>query len=245
MKRTSGQTPSTHIEIQASTIGQAWAILVGTVLGRGLNTVDEGRRRKSVDHVHLHIDRQAWPDTVLQQFSPTHNMQLMVDFTFQRRRLYDIDVVKSFTTHAKSYHQRIVEGKMLEFVVSRLARIPESKKAVMVFPTYDDYRAVLKHPRNDYLPCIVAIQFRLCGHGRTKTLNTVFFSRSMDVFQKGHGNLASIVLLSQAVAERLQRRKKWNIQLGRLEGMITDVHIYRESWPEARKAIRRYQKALV
>lgn len=245
MKSPSLRTSSAYTDVSAPTIGHVWITLIEALLRRGQITKDEGRVRRSINHVHLHIDRQRWPDSILQQFSPTKNMELMVDFTFRRRQLYDIDVVKSFTNHAKSYHQRIVEGKMLEFVVSRLARIPESKKAVMVFPTYADYRAVLKHPRNDYLPCIVAIQFRLHGRGRTKTLDTIFFSRSMDVFQKGHGNLASMVLLSQLLAQTMRRRKGWQIQLGRLEGLITDAHIYRESWAEARKTIRLYRKARI
>ncbi len=242
MKRPSLRTLSAYTDIHAPTIGRAWIRLVEAILRHGQITKDEGRRRKSIGHVHLHIDQQNWPDADLQQFSSINNMQLMVDFTFRRRRLYDIDVVKSFTSHAKSYHQRIVEGKMLEFVVNRLARIPESKKAVMVFPTYDDYQAVLKHPQNDYLPCIVAVQFRLRGRGRTKTLDTIFFSRSMDVFQKGHGNLASMVLLSRLLAQTLGRRKGWKIRLGRLEGLINDAHIYRESWVEARKTVRQYRK---
>lgn len=242
MKSPSFRTSSAYTDISAPTIGHAWITLIEAVLRDGRVTKDEGRVRRSTNHAHLHIDRQRWPDSILQQFSPTKNMELMVDFTFRRRQLYDIDVVKSFTNRAKSYYQRIVEGKMLDFVVSRLARIPESKKAIMVFPTYADYQAVLKHPQNDYLPCIVAIQFRLHGRGRTKILDTIFFSRSMDVFQKGHGNLASMVLLSQLLAQALRRRKGWQIRLGRLEGLITDAHIYQESWTEAWKAVRQYRK---
>ena len=35
---------------------------------------------------------------------------------------------------------------MVDFVIQRLTKIPGSKKAVMVFPTYEDYEAVLSSP---------------------------------------------------------------------------------------------------
>ncbi|EFD14181.1 predicted protein, partial [Mycobacterium tuberculosis T46] len=89
----------------------------------------------------------------------------------------------------KATHRRIKEGRMIEFVIERLSLIPESKKAVVVFPTYEDYAAVMRNHRDDYLPCLVSIQFRLLPDGKDYVFHTTFYSRSMAAWQKGHGNL--------------------------------------------------------
>lgn len=73
---------------------------------------------------------------------------------------------------------------MIEFVIERLSLIPESKKAVVVFPTYEDYAAVMRNHRDDYLPCLVSIQFRLLPDGKDYVFHTTFYSRSMDAWQK-------------------------------------------------------------
>ncbi|MET2931742.1 hypothetical protein ABXU93_17685, partial [Mycobacterium tuberculosis] len=142
-----------------------------------------------------------------------------------------------FSRGAKSYHRRIKEGRMIEFVIERLSLIPESKKAVVVFPTYEDYAAVMRNHRDDYLPCLVSIQFRLLPDGKDYVFHTTFYSRSMDAWQKGHGNLLSIAKLSDWVRENVSARIGRKIMLGPLDGMICDVHIYKETYAEACKRL--------
>src|SRR5690606_1979276 len=147
--------------------------------------------------------------------------------TFEEPKMVDIDVNPSFGPGAKSYYTRIKEGKMLEFASKRLSTIPESKKAVIVFPTYEDYDAVLKNPWNDYLPCIVAVQFRMVppgGSGRYHR-NTIFFAGSLDICQKGLGNFVAIARMSDSVAKEVSKNTGREITLGAMEGFITDVHL--------------------
>jgi thymidylate synthase len=167
----------------------------------------------------------------------------MINFTFSEPVIKDIDVVKSFKKGAKSYYQRIKEGRMLDFVIKRLSLFPESKKAVIVFPTYADYAKIFTDQYiNDYLPCIVAIQFRLMESKADYSLNTTFYARSIDAFQKSHGNLLSIAKLSEVIARGLEKNLQKKIKLGFLDGFIADAHIYKETWKSAKETLKQYSK---
>ncbi|MEA3378882.1 MAG: thymidylate synthase [Nanoarchaeota archaeon] len=131
---------------------------------------------------------------------------------------------------------------MIDFVVKRLSMFPESKKAVIVFPNNKDYQAVLAAPKDDYLPCIVSVQFRLLNHGKGFIMNTIFHARSIDAFQKSHGNITAIALLSEEVAKRLEKNLGKPVKVGPLNGMITDAHIYDETIEEAKKVLKAFKK---
>ena len=157
--------------------------------------------------------------------------------------MYDFDVNPSFSKGSKSYYARLEEGKMMDYVVERLSLIPESKKAVISFIHWDDYSAVLANPKNDYLPCITTIQFRLIENDNDGfKMNTIFTARSMDIFQKGVGNLIAIATMSEKIAERLEKNLNKKIEIRSLDGMITDAHIYTENIYDAQELLKKYKK---
>lgn len=229
-------------EVFAPTLGSAWIELLAMVYRKGKEDFDEARRRRALENIRVKSACQTLPDSLIDIYASKENLEAMIGFTFSEDTIRDIDVVKSFHTGAKSYCKRIKEGKMMEFVIERLTRIPESKKAVMVFPTYEDYQAVMNNHGDDYLPCIVAVHFRLAKTGSKLSLNTSFFARSMDVFQKGPGNIISIAMLSETIARELQRRLKTEIGLGFLDGLIADGHIYEESLESVGQVISSYER---
>lgn len=227
--------------VHGRTIGECWLDLVRTVNKFGNVCYDEGRKRKALYNVRLKSKTQLLPDKIICNFADKDKIQAMIKLTFAEDKMYDIDKTPSFNNGAKSYHKRIKEGKLIDFVVSRLTRIPESKKAVIVFPTYEDYVAVIKNPKNDYLPCLVSLQFRLIKQNGKFTLNTNFYFRSIDVFQKAPGNLITICMLSKIVAEKISKkmfRRSDNIQLGYLDGLIADAHIYANTNNEIENLLR-------
>ena len=118
-------------------------------------------------------------------------------------------------------------------VIKRLTKIPESKKAVMVFPTYEDYEAVLTSPWNDYLPCITALQFRINEKLGEKYLDLTLFMRSWDCFQKGAGDLNVVCMLADEIIKELTKTLKQEIKYGRIDGLVTDVHIYENTFENA------------
>ncbi|KBB08528.1 hypothetical protein AO41_02753, partial [Mycobacterium tuberculosis M1787] len=148
------------VQIYGATIGDTWAGLVRAVLDLGSQCFDEDRERIALSNVRIKSSVQNYPDLTIEEHCNSDQLKAMLDFMFNTDTMEDIDVVKSFSRGAKSYHRRIKEGRMIEFVIERLSLIPESKKAVVVFPTYEDYAAVMRNHRDDYLPCLVSIQFR-------------------------------------------------------------------------------------
>ncbi len=224
--------------ISTNTIGEAWHELFSTVLEHGAVEFDEGRERLALQMVRIHSKSQNFPDAIIQKFGNEKNLQSIIELTFGDRTMYDVDVVKSFTVGAKSYFARLEEGRMVEFVVDRLSIIPESKKAVIVFPTYEDYRAILTNHTNDYLPCIVSIQYRMRPNNGGWLLNTIFNMRSLDAYQKAHGNLAAMAILTSNIAEQISKRLGVEVVPGTIDGLIVDAHIYNETVSEAKDKVQ-------
>ncbi len=229
--------------IYGKSIGEIWISLVEAILKYGEISYDEKRKRKALINVRIKSKTQEINDKIIEKYADKEKTKAMIDFTFSKEIIEDIDSVKSFQNSAKSYYHRIKEGRMIEFVIKRLSLIPESKKAVIVFPTYEDYTKIFQdHYVNDYLPCIVTIQFRLVKDKQEYILNTNFYARSIDGFQKAHGNLISIAMLSNVIAEELGKKLNKKITLGFLDGMIADAHIYEDTIKQAEDTLKNYKK---
>jgi thymidylate synthase len=229
--------------IYGDTIGEMWIGLVKAVVSSGVHSLDESRERLALPNLRVKSAAQNFPDQIIEKYSNGEQLKAMIDFMFEKEVMEDIDVVKSFSPGAKSYRKRIKEGRLVDFVIERLSLIPESKKAAIVFPTYDDYAAVMRNHGDDYMPCLVSIHFRLSPREFGYALNTTFFSRSMDVWQKGHGNFLSVAMLSDHIAKALSFRLGETVHLGFLDGMIADGHIYEEKYSEARAMVEEYDGA--
>lgn len=228
--------------IDAKSIGQAWFDLVDAIIAHGEKTFDEGRERLCLQNVRIHIDSPKLPDLLINKYANKKNINDIIHLTFNGETMYDFDVKPSFSPGAKSYYARLKEGKMIEFVVERLSKIPESKKAVISFIHWDDYKSVLANPYDDYLPCIVSIQFRLLPTNNGYAMNVVFNSRSIDAYQKSNGNMIAIVMLANNISEELSSKIGKHVFLNSIDGLITDAHIYQECYGDARKLVSNYKK---
>lgn len=227
-------------EIWGKTIGNAWISLIKAIIQDGNLSYDEERQRLALGPVRIHVEQLRSPDPIIHQFADHSNLQKMIELVFSEPVMVDIDKTPSFRGEPKSYFQRIQDGKMIDFIVQRLTRIPESKKAVMIFPTYEDYEQVLNNPKNDYLPCLVSLQFRLIPIKKGYRLNTIAFFRSIDVFQKASGNFETIAMLAQEIQNKLEESGNQNlssIESGNFDVLITDAHLYENTLEEARELI--------
>jgi len=233
------------IQISGPTIGVMWANLVKVILEKNETSYDEKRERIAVQNVRVKAHSQNFPDPTIESLCDAEQLKDMLGFMFEYDRMKDIDVVASFSPGAKSYCYRIKEGRMVEFVIERLSLIPESKKACIVFPTYEDYAAIMENHLDDYLPCLVSIQFRLLPKDGGYVMHTNFYSRSMDPWQKGHGNFIAIAMLSDHIAKEISKRIGKSIELGPLDGMICDAHIYKEKYEEARSRMANWSEPVV
>lgn len=229
--------------IYGETIGGVWLSLIEAIIKNGVLTEDEDRKRFSLQNIRIKSATQSFPDVLIEKYGNKKNIDEIIELTFTKDIMRDFDVVPSFSPGSKSYYARIKDWEMLDFVVARLAEIPESKKAIMSFVRQEDYQRVLDRPKDDYLPCITTIQFRLIKMNGDKGyhMNTLFNARSIDAYQKAGGNFAAISLLSKEVVERLKEKLKINVWVGPLDGFITDAHIYQETIDGAREVIQSYK----
>ena len=225
-------------------IGSAWLSLVESLLKNGQITKDEGRERLCLQNIRVRSATQTFPDPLIEKYGNKDNVNDILSLTFEKDIMHDFDVVPSFSPGSKSYYARIKDWSMIDFVVKRLSEIPESKKAIMSFIREEDYVQVLGTPKDDYLPCITTIQFRLIkmDKGRGYHMNTIFNARSIDAYQKSGGNFAAIAVLSKEIAKKLEKNLKMPVWTGALDGIIADAHIYNETIEEAKKIIGLYKK---
>lgn len=222
--------------IEAQSLGEAWLGLVEACIKNGDLEYDENRARFALHGVRVIINNYTHPDNdpIIQKYANQESIASMRKLAFEADTMADFDITPSFRTGAKSYKKRLEEGKMIDFVVHRLTRIPESKKAVMVFPTYEDYENVKNSPFNDYLPCIVSLQFRLHKVKENEyTMNTHFFMRSQDAYQKNISDLVVFADITHVVAKKLEQSLGVNIKTGVMDGYITDAHVYKNTYNEA------------
>ncbi|MBU1043895.1 MAG: hypothetical protein KJ915_05800 [Candidatus Omnitrophica bacterium] len=227
------------VQINANSIGEAWVSMVEAIINEGSASYDEERKRTALQNLRLKVNQQNSSDPIFEQFANKENLNHMKNLMFNKAEMFDFDVVPSFSKGAKSYYQRITEGKMFDFVIKRLSYIPESKKAVMVFPTYEDYKQVLENQKDDYLPCLVAFQTRLLKMSDDYYIqNNIFFMRSWDAFQKAPGNLLTMVMLSEKISRGLSLALGKEVKLGSLDGLITDAHIYEETIEDAKNLLK-------
>ncbi|MBR3329385.1 hypothetical protein IKG29_02550 [Candidatus Saccharibacteria bacterium] len=219
--------------VYGKTLGELWLDIVETVLKNGVFELDENRGRYAVRNLRFTAERANPNDCLIKKYGDAKKIQAMQKIFFEEDEIKDFDITPSFRNGAKSYKKRLEEGDMINFVVSRLTKIPESKKAVMVFPTYEDYQAVLSSPWNDYLPCITALQFRVNHRKNKDFLDLTLFMRSWDGFQKGAGDLTVVSMLGEIIRKKLEKNLNKKIQIGRLDGLVTDVHIYENTYERA------------
>lgn len=228
--------------ILGNSIGEAWMDLLRALIEKGERSKDEKRDRISLQNVRIRINKFKVPDDILERYGDKEKIDGIIYLTFKGDEMYDFDIVPNFTPGPKSYYARMKEGKMFEYVVDRLSTIPESKKAVMSFINWKDYELVMADHYDDYLPCICAVQFRLIKKRVGWEMTTVWYSRSLDGFQKGNGNILSIAMLSLGVAKQVSEKLKVPVICGVVDGFITDVHIYGECFNEAEKLLKKYDQ---
>ncbi|MBF1031976.1 MAG: hypothetical protein HXK99_03845 [Candidatus Nanosynbacter sp.] len=219
--------------VYGETLGELWLDMVETILKNGQFELDENRGRFAVRNLRFTAGVANPDDELIKKYGDKAKIDAMKAVVFGSDTMKDFDITPSFRNGAKSYKKRLEEGKMMEFVIERLAKIPESKKAVMVFPTYEDYIAVLNIPWNDYLPCITALQFRVNQRLGKNYLDLTLFMRSWDGFQKGAGDLTVVSMLGSKVRKALEKKLSIKIETGRLDGLVTDVHIYENTYEAA------------
>lgn len=225
--------------IYGKTIGEVWLGLVKYIVEKGEPMPDEQRFRLACQNVRIKSETQIFPDPLIAKYGNKKNLEEILALTFLREKMRDCDVNPSFSDGPKSYYARLKEGRILEYIIDRLGFIPESKKGVIVFPEWKDYERVLENQLDDYFPCLIAIQYRMIEQKDGWLMNTFFYSRGIDAYQKAHGNLAAIAILSNKLAPKISQKLQETVKVGFLDGYIMDAHIYGETIDGAKELLRK------
>lgn len=224
--------------ISGKTLGDTWLNLIKEVINNGEIIPDEKRDRLAIQCVRIKSATQNLPDKIIAKYGNKDNIKQLLDMTFGSKEMHDFDVVPSFSDGAKSYYARLAESDFINYAVERLVKIPESKKAIMVFPEWEDYKKVRQNHFDDYLPCIVSVQFRMIENkDGSWIMNTIFFARSADAFQKFNANMVAMAMLTKMIAKKVEKGLGRKVCIGFLDGFCTDFHIYSETIEDAKKLI--------
>ena len=229
--------------IYGQTIGEVWLKLTKHISLYGDLLPDEKRDRRAVQCVLVKTETQKFPDVLIEKYGNKKNVEDLVKMTLEKKEMHDFDVIQNFSDGPKSYYARIKESKAIEYVIERLSEIPESKKAIIIFPEWKDYTEVLKSQYDDYFPCLISIQFRMIEQeDESWIMNTIFNSRSSDVYQKLNGNMVAIAMISKKVANKVSKNIDKKIKIGYMQGFITDAHIYGENFKEVENLLKKYDE---
>jgi len=227
--------------VYGKTIGDVWLKLTKHTFLYGELMPDEKRERRAEQCIIVKTETQKLPDVLIEKYGNKKNVEDLVKMTFEQETMHDFDVVQNFSDGPKSYHGRLKESKGLEYVIARLSEIPESKKAIIIFPEWNDYDEVLKSQYDDYFPCLISVQFRMIEQeDKSWIMNTIFNMRSSDVYQKLNGNMVSIAMMTKIVSEKVAKSIDKIVKIGYMQGFITDGHVYEENFEEVQKIIKKY-----
>ena len=64
--------------------------------------------------------------------------------------------------------------------------------------------------------------------------------RSCEGFQKGAGDMIVTSMLGDIVRKQLEQKLNIKIEPGRLDGLVTDVHIYENTYEKAQQVVFDY-----
>ena len=114
--------------VYGETLGEMWLQMVETILMNGSFELDENRGRFAVKNLRFASGTTDINDKLIEKYGDQEKISAMKRVVFESDTMTDFDITPSFRNGAKSYKKRLEEGKMIDFVVNRLAKIPESKK---------------------------------------------------------------------------------------------------------------------
>jgi thymidylate synthase len=195
------------IEIEAVTIGEAWAGLVSRVVQSGSPMGDEG---SEVLGVRVTFPASCERDPIVQQFGDPAMIAEM-------QKVFFTDAPNELG-HTYANLMRGPDGRQdLQDVIALLRRNHVTKRAVVTFCPAGD----------GMVPCINVVQFML----RAGQLQTAYFSRGQDVYMKFYADALCIASMVQTVARGV------GVPAGQITGLIASGHIYHRDMQAVRRLL--------
>ena len=88
-------------------IGSTWLSLVEVIVKNGQLTVDENRKRYSLQNIRIRSATAAKIDPLIKKYANQESIKKIVDLTLNEEIMHDIDITPSFSPGSQSYFARI------------------------------------------------------------------------------------------------------------------------------------------
>jgi thymidylate synthase len=200
------ETAPADVDIDATTIGEAWIEIADQILHAGRVSSYDGLPIREVMTVTLRISHPDPDDPVIDRYADVERLAWMrANFT-DRARVAALGDADSYATRLYDYDH--TGRNQIAWVVERLRSDPASRSATITTfqPTTD----------TSYIPCVSMLDFWL----PTGVLELVVYAHSIDFGAKGYGNLVQLAELQHYVAGEL------GVAVGRLTMIVKSAHVY-------------------
>jgi thymidylate synthase len=188
-------------KLKSRTLGEAWLDLVRQTMEKGNRLAEEGYE---VLNVQTAFPAANGPDAVLEQFGDKRIIEEMHKVFFLEG--------ENALGHSYAGKMRGPAGRRdLQDVITLLRAEPFSKRAVVTLCGSGDGE----------VPCINVIQFLV----RDGKVETIYFARGQDAFQKFYADGLCVAAMAERVAAGL------GLPAGTVTGFIASSHVYDRDLP--------------
>ena len=217
------------LHLVENNVVRAWAKLLDAVMTWGyLKDSEYGEKQKQL----LGTEVVLYAEEALRN---VHNMEKY--FTREELERHVESLIRGVKGAIYSYGDRLrrhpLAGDQLEFMVSRLAASPNTRRAVVL--TWD----FKQDPASKDPPCLLVVQGDL---SRGKYSQLAYF-RSHDAYAGWPVNVYGLLRLMELIARQLSERTGSAIRPGFLVVYSASLHVYEHDWLRARDVIEKEKRS--
>lgn len=206
-----------HVQIEASTIGEAWIRVASAIVEHGAAGDWEGRPMVEMFRVTLVITSPKADDPLITRHGDPDRLAWMRANFIDAARVAELGGADSYATRLFDYAH--TGRDQVRWVIDRIAANPSTRDATIT--TFE--------PLTDaaYVPCVSLLDFWL-GAG---ALQLDIYAHSIDFGTKGYANLVELAALQTRVAADL------HVPAGTLTMTVKSAHIYETDLAAMRRLV--------
>lgn len=205
------------MNIEATTIGEAWIRIASAILNHGVDGDWEGAPIVEVFRANLAVSSPAVDDPIIAEHGDPERLAWMrANFT-DRSRVAELGDSDSYATRLHDYAH--AGRDQVRWVIDHIAANPSTRDAtITTFQPLTD---------TAYVPCVSLLDFWLLQG----SLQLDVYAHGIDFGTKGYANLVELAALQSRVAADLRK------PVGALTMNVKSAHIYRTELEAMRRIV--------
>lgn len=203
---------------ETSTLGEAWILVLDTILSQGEEIVDDDLMLTEIRNVYISIDSISDCDPILKRYADRDRIALM------KEKYATCGLVGDYKIDYGSYIYDNNGVNQIEWVIDRIKRKPETKSATIG----------LHKPGEEMLACLSLLDFKL----REERLDMSCVYRSQNAFWSMPGNMLALRNIQGDVANEL------GVPVGKTDLIVFSSHIYKHHYQIARETVHSFHDEL-